>query len=697
MDHVASSSSSPSASEKQHNAAHQRQSLAWRGSDEEEDSSNNKLDTAAGHNKNGINTDIDINNNNNNDNNNRVPPHASTTAFNTSASAHNGGIPIINTKLEHDPLAYRVPSNYHPSPANLGLHLETDLDGKRGEAPAIHETPAKAVNIMSSSADSSAVIGSSLGRHLSTNSMPSPGTSLPSPYLAAMTDLTPLPSPLTGSSALSAFSKTKGECATPSKTSSRPASPTSPPKKAKGYGSLVPAATEASRTNATPSQGSPKLAGVGHGRNRSVSDFIPVPLSNTRQRHVTFGPGDNVKVETPEYHMQRESYLAAQRGLVAQSPAKDAAKKLPSPPPSSSSVVSSTDDDDSAVVEGVPNSEYIEVRCGLEKRKRKYRKIRELGQGTFSKVVLATTERAPLKVTPEAEQSLNPAKLVAIKVVEHGPAGGADEERVETSLQREVEILKSVSHPSLVHLKECELLDTRGCLVLTYRPGGDLFELASEHLELLTRPLVQRVFAELVHAVSYLHAKWIVHRDLKLENVLVNIPPSQLANITDPTTHPAPLITVTDLGLSKRVPPSSPLLTTRCGSEDYAAPELLLGQPYDGRLTDAWALGVLLYALMEGRLPFDAPPGKPDRSRKTHRIARCDWIWTKFGDEWGDWDGENGSEWEGARECVEALLRKAGRGRKTLAEVGEMGWVRGGVKIEGGLTMRDGDGDEAME
>lgn len=68
---------------------------------------------------------------------------------------------------------------------------------------------------------------------------------------------------------------------------------------------------------------------------------------------------------------------------------------------------------------------------------------------------------------------------------------------------------------------------------------------------------------------------------------------------------PAPLIKLTDFGLSRFIDPASPLLTTRCGSESYAAPELVTGRPYDGRETDAWACGVVLYALITRRLPFD--------------------------------------------------------------------------------------------
>lgn len=391
--------------------------------------------------------------------------------------------------------------------------------------------------------------------------------------------------------------------------------------------------------------------------------------------------------------MHREAYLAAQRGLTGAPP--DAAKALPSPPPSNTSVAESDEaEEDTPMTEDGEPAEYLQIHCGINNRKRKFRQLRQLGQGTFSKVMLATSERIPSSsISPDIEDKLDPARLVAVKVIEHGPAGGADEERIGTSLKREVDMLKSISHPSLVHLKACEYQDSRTLLVLTYCPGGDLFELASQKRDLLTPLLVQRMFSELVSAVRYLHQHWIVHRDIKLENVLVNLPLNQIRDLEDPRTCPTPIVTLTDLGLGRRMPdpPESPLLTTRCGSEDYAAPEILLGQPYDGRLTDGWALGVLLYALMEGRLPFDTPPGKPERSRNTHRIARCDWIWCRFGDEDGEWDSSRGSEWEGGRFCVEGLLKKVRMGRKPLEDIAAMDWVMQGIQVPGGLGMRSDD------
>jgi protein-serine/threonine kinase len=82
-----------------------------------------------------------------------------------------------------------------------------------------------------------------------------------------------------------------------------------------------------------------------------------------------------------------------------------------------------------------------------------------------------------------------------------------------------VEMLRSVSHPSLVHLRAFDHNEAQALLVLTYCPGGDLFDVASDHRDILTVGLVQRIFAEMVSAVRYLHTKLIVHRDIKLESM----------------------------------------------------------------------------------------------------------------------------------------------------------------------------------
>lgn len=115
-----------------------------------------------------------------------------------------------------------------------------------------------------------------------------------------------------------------------------------------------------------------------------------------------------------------------------------------------------------------------------------------------------------------------------------------------------------------------------------------------------------------------------------------------------------PLVKLTDFGLSRFVDPDDPWLTTRCGSESYAAPEIVMGSRYDGRDTDAWACGVVLYALATRRLPFDSLHGGfHSKSHKAMllRIAKCEYNWPKMED-------DQPALWQlpGVKRTVERLL-----------------------------------------
>lgn len=98
---------------------------------------------------------------------------------------------------------------------------------------------------------------------------------------------------------------------------------------------------------------------------------------------------------------------------------------------------------------------------------------------------------------------------------------------------------------------------------------------------------------------------------------------------------------------------------------------------------------------MEGRLPFDVVPGGRKRiSPVSHRIARVEWRWLKYGDDDGDWDPEKGKEVEGPRQVVEGLLKRV-KNRWSLEKVADMEWVRGGIAVEGGLRVEEEErGDE---
>ncbi|KAF1972396.1 kinase-like protein [Bimuria novae-zelandiae CBS 107.79] len=623
---------------------------------------------------------------------------AAPTPGNAAASHLNAQLPPLNTAA--DPTDPSIPRFHIRNPSAAGLSLNTDIPsmtaGRQPPETTTNEEGGSGDLLRHSATAPIAIQDGYLRSTFSSGSMTrslSPGSALSSPALNALVDLTPLPSPLIMSDSPGSWTRGGVSFRPRSRGASGSSrddsfamfsrggtlSPSSSVKK-KGYQKLKTAGAQAPDASMQTQQ----KQEAHRERNRSVSEFRPDSMHNMGSRHVTISNVAPEQVQpNPAFESQlhREAYLAAQRGLVSNM----APAGLPTPPASNRSVTES-EEEEAAEDDKI---EYIAVRQGPQMTKKLWRPVRQLGQGTFSKVWLATSEKRPAN-DPLDEATLDPRKLVAIKVVEHGPAGGADEERVELSLKREVEMLRSVCHPSLVHLRAFDNGASHALLVLTYCPGGDLFDVASTNRKLLGVDLVQRIFAELVSATRYLHDKLIVHRDIKLENVLLNIPVTTVPLLKNPRSHPYPIATLTDLGLSRRIPapPESSLLTTRCGSEDYAAPEILLGQPYDGRQTDAWALGVLLYALIEGRLPFDSPPGKPVRSRPAHRIARCDWMWVRFGNDDGEWEAEKGRDWEGARACVEGLLKKVSRGRKSLEDIEKFEWVQNGIQVEGGIKRR---------
>jgi protein-serine/threonine kinase len=441
--------------------------------------------------------------------------HAATTSDTTpQPAAHSNAASLASNAV--------LPS-FDSGSANFHYHIRTPSTGLSLQTAFAGHTPIKTSTVEGISSESlrqsaTAPIAiqdqSYLRTAWSANSIgsASPSSSLlSSPALNALGDITPLPSPLVMSDSPGPWQRAipRPRGASSSSRDDSLFSPTqgtlspSPSLKKKGYQKLKEAAA------ASHAQQQHEAA---RERNRSISDYTPDALHNVRPRHVTIG---NVAIDGDTsmlHHLHREEYLAAQRGLI---PAKLPAG-LPTPPASNASNRSVTDTEEEEVPDD-DQSHFIAVRQGANKTKVLWRPIRQLGQGTFSKVYLATCEKIKAK-DPLDETTLDPQKLVAIKIVEHGPAGGADEERVELSLRREVEMLRSVSHPSLVHLQAFDHDDAQARIVLTYCPGGDLFDVASDHRDKLTVSVVQRIFAEMVSAVRYLHSQLIVHRDIKLES-----------------------------------------------------------------------------------------------------------------------------------------------------------------------------------
>ncbi|XP_034393690.1 NUAK family SNF1-like kinase 1 isoform X2 [Cyclopterus lumpus] len=155
-------------------------------------------------------------------------------------------------------------------------------------------------------------------------------------------------------------------------------------------------------------------------------------------------------------------------------------------------------------------------------------------------------------------------------------------------IQREIEITASLKHPNIVRFHEVFESRDKIVIVMEYASRGELYDYVQERRR-LPESEARSIFRQIVSAVHYCHKNGVVHRDLKLENILLD----QDFNVK-----------LADFGLSNHFQRGS-LLQTYCGSPLYASPEIVKGLPYQGPEVDCWALGVLLYALVYSSMPFD--------------------------------------------------------------------------------------------
>lgn len=426
-----------------------------------------------------------------------------------------------------------------------GLHIKTDVNAlQRVNSAQSMESESRLRSSTSASSLPFRVPSIRAHLHSSAGSV-SPGTTISSPQIAAMLDITPLPSPTTGAfEMLRPISRTRSRGSSMSslrsfKLDTNPPtypvasynlgnlSPTSP--RRKGYPGLI------SPPRSNPSDG--RRPSVEEIHTRSVSDYVPEALAMPKPRHVVVSTGTPSDLNQSSSSMHREEFVGPRRSIAE--PVERAQLH-----PQVVHKMETTHEDEPPLKR--PRLEVFHAKSINTGEPRAYEAIRELGQGTFSKVYLAVRfiHKDRKDSVDYRQDSINMAgvmarsrRLVAVKVVEQGPAGGADAERIEVGLQREVEILKSIQHPSLVHLKAFgKDRAGRALLVMNYCPGGDLFEVATKYQEVLVPTLVRRIFAELVSAVRYLHQKFIVHRDIKLESMSIL---SLCGANADPFRHPA--------------------------------------------------------------------------------------------------------------------------------------------------------------
>ncbi|KAJ5948454.1 hypothetical protein N7454_001761 [Penicillium verhagenii] len=201
---------------------------------------------------------------------------------------------------------------------------------------------------------------------------------------------------------------------------------------------------------------------------------------------------------------------------------------------------------------------------------------RLIGKGSFGKVYLAS-------------HKLTNGSKVVLK----------SSSKEDTNLAREIHHHRQFLHPHIARLYEVVVTESLVWLVLEYCPGDELYNYLLHHGPLPVDK-VKRIFTQLVGAVAYVHSKSCVHRDLKLENILLD----KQENVK-----------LCDFGFTREYEGKSSYLQTFCGTICYSAPEMLKGEKYAGEKVDVWSLGIILYALLAGELPYDDDDDQVTKNR----------------------------------------------------------------------------------
>ncbi|KAJ4849322.1 Serine/threonine-protein kinase sapk3 [Turnera subulata] len=210
----------------------------------------------------------------------------------------------------------------------------------------------------------------------------------------------------------------------------------------------------------------------------------------------------------------------------------------------------------------------------------RYEPIKDLGSGNFGVAKLVRDKKTK--------------ELVAVKYIERG-------KKIDEHVQREIINHRSLRHPNIVRFKEVLLTPTHLAIAMEYAAGGELFAKICSAGR-FSEDEARFFFQQLISGVSYCHSMEICHRDLKLENTLLD-------------GSPTPRLKICDFGYSKSgLLHSQPKSTV--GTPAYIAPEVLSRKEYDGKIADVWSCGVTLYVMLVGAYPFEDPED-PRNFRKT--------------------------------------------------------------------------------
>eukprot|EP00992_Anisonema_acinus_P003800 TRINITY_DN14133_c0_g1_i1.p1 TRINITY_DN14133_c0_g1~~TRINITY_DN14133_c0_g1_i1.p1 ORF type:complete len:427 (-),score=110.05 TRINITY_DN14133_c0_g1_i1:88-1368(-) len=207
-----------------------------------------------------------------------------------------------------------------------------------------------------------------------------------------------------------------------------------------------------------------------------------------------------------------------------------------------------------------------------------------IGEYTMSR----TLGKGSTAVVRLAQKRASPTEQAAIKIIDLGAiAQNADAKK---RVEREVTLLRRLQHPYLMQLYDTIDTKTHRYIILEYLPGGELFDYLMRQGGRLPMDETFKIWFQLVIAIAFLHNNRVVHRDIKMENLLLD----KLGNVK-----------LADFGMACPIPASG-FLDESVGSPHYACPEIIKGSKYNGTQADVWSLGVVLYALLTSTLPFSA-------------------------------------------------------------------------------------------
>lgn len=231
----------------------------------------------------------------------------------------------------------------------------------------------------------------------------------------------------------------------------------------------------------------------------------------------------------------------------------------------------------------------------------------------------------------------------------------------------EIETLRSLKHPNIIQLFDVYISEEKIYIIMELMTGGELFDYVVQK-GTLTEEEASRIVRMVTSALVYMHSKNVIHRDLKPENLLLSHKPRSSHDIE---------VKIIDFGLSKIMPETSTVASSFLGTRGYLAPEMIQRRDYT-KSVDAWALGVIVFVLLCGCLPFDDDcqtiPNSPDlRSKFTLRFPR----WAK-------------DLSKSAKDLLNHLLDIDSRRRYTAEQALQHPWVAGDTASKDSLLQSPG-------